>query len=265
MANAFPQTIVDGPARVAAPYGLFSVLAFREPLDKHWEGAGVTWQSLDGSKNLGVFGAVQTDPDNNLGSPKTFERVVTIETAGVFTLYGQQKITPMTWTQEAASARARDLLLGLEERAVERVLGGVVSGLPLNFADATPFTSSQLHSEVIAELEGFIAENYGSRGVIHMSRLDASNALSARVLETRGNGLSTRLGTPVAAGSGYAEGVAYCSSSLLAHRSDVFDSSGQPYDNLDKETNDLYAIAERTYSIGYEALALGAVTITPLA
>ena len=254
---------VVGPARVPAPYGLFSVLQFRDSFDRHWEAGGVQWQSLDGTVNLGVVGAPQADPADTSGLPKTFARKGQTDEAGVFTLYGQQKVTPGPgWNQESASERARDLLTMLEERTVEMVLAGAIGDLAPSFSSATVVGASLDLVEVIADLENFLGDNYGSRGVIHLSRDNAIRGLStSAVLETRGNGLFTKLGTPVVAGSGYPSDAAYATSALVGYRSEVFDNVGQPYDPLDKSTNDLFAIAERTYSIGFEAKALALVTI----
>lgn len=262
MANAFPTQLVASPARVPAQYGLFSVLSFREPADRHWEAGGVQWESLNGSTALGVVGAIQATRSETFGLPKEFSTDDDVDAAAVFTVYGQQKITPIAWPQDRASERARARLTALEERQVERVLAGVdVGAASPVFADAAPFTAAADADQAIALLEDFLADNYGSRGVIHLSRYQAILALKGDVLETRNNGLFTVLGTPVVAGQGYANGVAYCTSALVGYRSDVFDNIGQSYDLLDKDTNDLYAIAERTYCIGFESAALGAVTI----
>lgn len=262
MANSLAPQVVNGPARVAAPYGLFSVLDFREPADSHWEAGGVTWKSFSGEDPLGTVGAVQTNPEDIDGLPKTFTGDISTDAAGVFTVYGHQKVTPGAWSQGAASERARAHLTALEERTVEAVLSGELALLTSPMSAAFPFAAANDMVDVISLLEGFLAVNYGSRGVIHLSRANAIIALSRdAALETRGNGLYTKLGTPVVAGSGYPDDAAWATSALVAYRSDVFDNTTRPYDLLDKLHNDLYAIAERTYCIGYEASALGEVTI----
>lgn len=260
MANATAPYVVTGPARTPAPYGLFSVVDFREDGTRRWENGGVTWASFDGTELLGVVGAVQAD-DTLPGTPKTFESSTDQEEAGVFTVYGQQKVTPIAWSQEDASTRARAILTSLEERTVETVLAGTIAGLAQTLSDAPVIGSDSDMLEVVAILEDWLADHYGSRGVLHMNRGNALRGIAAKALETRGRGLYTRLGTPVVAGQGYPDDAAYATSALLGYRSDVFENTGRPYDLLDKGTNDLYAIAERTYSLGFESAALGAVTI----
>jgi len=263
MANAFPTPVVASPARTPAPYGLFSVLDFREPLDRYWEGGGVTWLSFDGATQLGIVGRVQEPYEETSGLPKTFTPSTETDAAGVFTVYGTQKVTPGEgWDQAKAQERANTILTTLEERTVEAVLSGAVPGLTPNFSSATTVNSTSSFVDAVAYLENWLANQYGSRGVLHLSRGNAIRAIAAKALETRGGGLFTRLGTPVVAGSGYDDDSVWATSSLVAYRSEVFPRGGIPYDLLDKNTNDLYAIAERTYSIGFESRALGVVTIT---
>jgi len=263
MANAYPVQTVTSPARVPAPYGLFSVLAFREPFNAHWQGGGIKWLSIDGSIPLGVIGPVQEDRETTTGMPKQFALGELVDNAGIFTVYGQQKITPIASTQAISTERARLLLTALEERTIETVLSGAVAGLTPDFTTSpdtvTPGTDI---IENLGALENYLATNYGSRGVIHMSRDQAVAGVAAGAMVTKGNGLFTALGTPVVAGSGYTKTKMFATSALVAYRSDIFDNVGQPYDLLDKETNDLYAIAERTYSIGFESAALGVITLS---
>jgi hypothetical protein len=264
MATALhPQQYVPGPARVPIKFGLFSVLDFRGTPDTNWEGGGERWQSFNGTPELGIIGPTQQLESDILGNTLSFTPSTDIDTAGVFTVYGQDRVTPGPgWSGDQAKQRARDFLAALEERAAEMALAGVVAGLTPNMSTAPSAGSSIDLIQVIALLEGYLADHYGSLGVIHMSRSNALLAVSRdNVLIAQGNALFTKLGTPVVAGQGYADTVAYCTSALLGYRSEVFESTGRPYDLLNKNTNDLYAIAERTYSIGFESAALAAVTI----
>lgn len=261
---AFLKPYVPGPARIPVKYGLFSVLDFRGSSDQRWEGNGVQFQSFDGGFDLGVVGAEQTPQSGTVGLPLDFSTSDDMDEAGVFSVYGQQVITPAAgWTQDIASARAEAFLFALEERTVERVLAGTIAaGFSPKLSDASVIDTVTSMKYAVASLERYLAENYGSQGIIHMSRADAVIGLSTdATLVTQGNGLFTKLGTPVAAGQGYPDGTAWCTSSMIAYRSDVYHDSTIPYDLLDKEQNDLYAIAQRTYSVGWESAALAAVTI----
>jgi hypothetical protein len=263
MVAAFPQPFVPGPARIPVKYGLFSVLDFRGSADAHWSGAGVRFQDFDGSEDLGVVG-FQPASGDPLGIPREFESSVDVDEAGVFSVYGQQVITPAGgWTQEKASARAEDFLIALEERTVEKVMSGqIAAGFSPNLTAATSIGSTDRVIHAVAALEEYLSDHYGSLGVLHLSRADALIGLSLDAcLMVQGGGIYTKLGTPVAAGQGYPDGTAWCTSQLIAYRSEIDTLSGRSYDLLDKGENDLYAVAQRTYTIGWESAALAAITI----
>jgi hypothetical protein len=54
---------------------------------------------------------------------------------------------------------------------------------------------------------------------------------------------------------------AYASPALAGYRSEVFDSSATPGDLMDRQTNVLYAIAERSYILGYDPCGVGAAEL----
>ncbi|HWU31995.1 MAG TPA: hypothetical protein VN108_03920, partial [Marmoricola sp.] len=68
--------------------------------------------------------------------------------------------------------------------------------------------------------------------------------------------LLTPLGTPVVAGAGISDGFIGITSSPVAYRGAVEDLSGRDYDLLDRGQNDLLAIAERAYTVGFEDCGL---------
>jgi hypothetical protein len=124
-------------------------------------------------------------------------------------------------------------------------------------------------------LEDYLAANYGSQGVIHLTKGFALQALSLDLLETTGNGtrLVTKLGTPVAAGAGYpgtapggaAAGPnatwAYASPALFGYRSEVF----TPDDTFDHAHNELTSLAGRSYLFGFDPCGVGAVKVATVA
>jgi hypothetical protein len=125
-------------------------------------------------------------------------------------------------------------------------------------------------------LEAIIGQQYGALGVIHLPRAVALQALGEHLLETKGGRLQTMLGTPVVAGAGYPgsgpDGSSipgkpwiYASAALFGYRSDVFTSSNRAGDLLDRASNDLYAVAERTYLLGFDDCTTAAVQIDPRA
>jgi hypothetical protein len=86
----------------------------------------------------------------------------------------------------------------------------------------------------------------------------------AKKLESRGGRMYTRsLQTPVIVGEGYATGMIFGTAPLFGYRSDVFTSSERRGDLLDRSNNNLYAIAERTYLVGFDPCPVLKVTFTP--
>jgi hypothetical protein len=81
------------------------------------------------------------------------------------------------------------------------------------------------------------------------------------------------LGTPVAAGAGYpgsgpaGEAAAagtqwmFVTPAMFGYRSEVFPSSAVRGDLLDRSKNDLYAVAERNYVLGFDPCGVGAVLV----
>ena len=119
-------------------------------------------------------------------------------------------------------------------------------------------------ARAIAALDQWVAVHYGSQGVLHMTREAALLGLAEDVLVVRGGSLMTALGTPVVAGSGYPgtgpagqvpsanQSYIYATPALLGFRSEVFPGAAPASAGFDKGRNDLHAVAERTYVVGYD-------------
>lgn len=269
-----PALVVDGQPRVALPFGLFSVLTPRTSPDAHWQG-GIEWETLTCEPAGGIGDPSCVAEPGITGLPKEFEGSGTLGEASPFTVYGTYSCSPVGHTVEYAQERAVEHLLAREEARAEQALwtgdldnGGFAPG-------ATAVSASTLTiAQAVAALEGWIATNYGSLGVIHMTRETATLAIAADVVTVKGNGLYTALGTPVVAGAGYdgsdPDGDApdagttniYATPALLGYRSDVFPGAEPVASGFDRESNDLFAVAERTYVIGYDPCGTAVANVT---
>jgi hypothetical protein len=267
---------------VALPFGLFSTFTFRPNGAERWE-AGIAWESIpcDPADGIGYFDWVT--PANTIGLPKDFtEETPGDRVATPFTVYGHFKCSPTGWSPEQAQTRSDEHLTAREEARVEQALWtGDLGNVPnLAGANMDAGSSVELFGGLAAKpgrglgvLENHIATEYGSLGIIHMSRAIASVMISLGLLEARGGRLVTTLGTPVAAGAGYpSSGVAgeaapanqawaFASPALFGYRSDIFTSSNRSGDLLDKSQNVLYAVSERNYLLGFDPCGVGAVLI----
>lgn len=258
-----PAALVEGAARLPLPYGLFSAVAMR-PSGDRWEN-GVLWEPGTTSE----LGAV---PAPDCESPTDIDLGLTanVEDAGEassFTVYGYYHGNPIATSPEVAQAKALDHLLNREEARVEKALWtGDLGNTPslAGTAELLEVDDPYTYVEGLALLEQTVAADYGSLGVIHMTRQMASVGLSLQALSARNGKLTTALGTPVVAGAGYdgsdpdgqdapeGQSYVYVTPQLFGYRSEPFTSSGRPGDLLDRTDNTLYAIAERTYLIGFD-------------
>ena len=262
-----PAALVEPPVRAPLPYGLFSVLLWRPDGEGRWRN-GASWESGTCDPARGI-GDVACDPDvDTIGLPKDLSWDQLAGAASPFTVYGVWACSPVAATPERAEEMARAHLLAREEARVEQALWlGDLGNVPnltaaVTAAGAGATVTGATVEEAWGELEGLLGAEYGSLGVIHAPRKHALVALAKGILETSGGRLRTKLGTPVAAGAGYPdEGRIIGTGALFGYRTDVFVPSARAGDLLDHTRNDLYAVAERSYLIGFDPCGVGAATI----
>lgn len=263
-----PATLVEGTPRVGLPFGLFSQVAMRPGVGERWQ-LGVQWETLTCEPLDGIGFAFTDDRDGVLGLPKNLDPLAASPLeASSFTVYGHFTASPAAFTPEVAQERAILHLQAREEARVEQALwtGDLDNTPSLRSALFDGAAAAQNIAVGIALLEEYNASEYGSRGLIHLTTACASIGLSEDVLESRSGRLFTNLGTPVIAGAGYdgsgptdadppasGERWAYITPPLFGYRSEVFTSSARPGDLLNTTKNDLYAVAERTYLLGFDA------------
>jgi hypothetical protein len=256
--------VAVGPPHVQNPYGLFSVVNFLQPGDAqpYWESGGVTWEAFTALLDaLGEAGSSTGLPKNTENDDRWFEK----ETASPFTVYGFFKGTPIgRGNLSALQARALDMLLAGEQARVEHELWAGTSGGTPNLATDTTDLGSVAGDlvEAVALCEEFLANTYGNLGVIHMSRANLVRASASGALKPQGSLMITPAGTPIVAGTGYTSDLVKCSPAIMGMRSEVFYSQNRADagDGLDVHNNDFYALAERTYLLGFDPTGVGTVT-----
>lgn len=241
--------VVDAAPRQGLPYGLFSQLAFRPAGDLRWTlPDGVTWESLDCAPASGIA-HLCVDP------------ATMTETSGIdfpegmaFTVYAMEICSPIGRTFDAAQGRATAKLFELEQAEVERAIWSGLYGAAPFLSDATDTTDFGTHpaAEALIELEQGYSSALGSLGVIHMSRGLALRYLGEDQLVRVANRLETANGTPVVAGAGYADGTMVATPPLFGYRSEIFAPGEDEAARLDRGRNDRYALAERSYLVGWD-------------
>lgn len=143
-----------------------------------------------------------------------------------------------------------------EQNAVERFLWAelttAVSSLPT--AVASP-------KAALGMVEQLLAEGYGAQGVIHVNRFGAT--LLEPNLERDGSKLTTKLGTTVVAGGGYAETGATVTvpTAVPIIGTGALRILRGPLNNdamaFDQERNGWNIVAQRTYVVGWDCFAVG--------
>lgn len=272
-----PLALVPGPERTPLPYGLFSTFTWR-PNGDRWE-SGVEWERQICDPVEGI-GQAYCDPADTIGLPKDLSRNGQGSgEATPFTVYGHFNCSPVGFTVDEAQRRATAHLESREGQRVERAFWtGDLGNTPNLQSDVVTIGAAAVSvREGLAALETYIGAEYGSLGVIHMTRGAALVAAGLGLLTTTGGRLLTAVGTPVAAGAGYpgtGPGVtavpdpiptdlswAYVTAPVFGYRSDAFSSSNRSGDLFDRASNDLYAIAERSYLLGFDDCGTAAVQL----
>lgn len=264
------RPLVRAPGRSQVRYGLFSQVDFSNT-GPHWQ-LGVDFESDGCGPLLGIgdpscVPAGGTGTDGVLGLPKDFGDGPTgpeLSTASPFTVYGTYQCT--AGANDAQAFANRRLEAGEEWRVEQALWTGDLGNTPNLPAGADSLGSGLSLSAGIGLLEQYAAERYG-RGVIHLTRWATLEGLAQGLLEKNDDGLVTVLGTPVVAGTGYQDNsdgtsVGYVTSEMLGFRSEIFTSSNRLGDLLDRGTNWMRAIAERTYLIGWDPCGVGKVEIS---
>lgn len=264
-----PAALVTGAPRQPLPFGLFSSFSIRPEGAGRWQ-SGVKWEvgTCEGADGIGAPWC-PPDEDTIIGLPKDLDpRNAPDGEASPFTIYGHYACSALSNSFAEAQRLANENLIQREEARVEQALWtGDLGNVP-NFSGANGYpapTDVGVYSDALAALasiEQWIADEYGSLGVIHMSRRNA--VLLTKYLESRGGRLYTKaLQTPVVAGAGYDSEAIIGTPALFGYRSEVFDSSARPGDLMDRGNNDMVAVAERTYVIGFDPCGVGKVTVGP--
>lgn len=183
-----------------------------------------------------------------IGFPKQALNSQGTVTATAFTVYAYEKCSPVGRSVADAQARAEATLAAYEENAVERFFWTGALGNTPNLSQAVSYSDW-------AGAECQLAQAFsGAQGVLHAGRDLVMQGLASQHLRLTGRTVTTKLGTPVVAGSGYPCGGWQIkgTSALIGYRSEPFTSTGRPGDLFDRGSNELHAIVERNYLLGYD-------------
>lgn len=255
MTTVAPAQVITGPPRVPLPYGISSVVTYLPANGGRWEN-GAVWEAMTCDPLPPVL-VYDCDPEEAEGFPKVFDAEGGTGEAHTYTVYGTYKCSPIAQSADWATDRAREHLTSREDQAVSMRLWRDLVEDP-EYADLGTFDTA----EALGAVECWLREHYGALGVLHVS-CRALPLLAERSLVYPNNSTSLRsiYGTPVVVTDAPEGAEIGITPALLAYRSDVFVSSNRGHDLLDRNTNELFGLAERTFLIGWDPCGTATATI----
>lgn len=278
-----PRKYVDPPTRQPLPYSLVQMTDWRDSNDPHWQ-AGIEWQSLCGNSATALDYCVTGAA---LPAQKVDTGGLEPRAANPFTVYAEIDCSPVGTHWERGMADARRLLEQSEAHAVEQAFWtGTAAGVtntvyPRLAADTAVYdtgSSFRVQLQTVAvvvtgglgvtpalgmgALEDAAADCYHGVVTIHVPMIAIPSLMHRGIIQRDGARLRTISGNTVVVGAGYANtspaGVAagvgqawiYSTGTVFGYRSSV--KTFMREQSLERSTNTLKAIAERTYVLGFE-------------
>lgn len=247
--------LVEAPAVVPQPYGIFSVAEPRLATDEHWR-LGIRWQSQACAEAKVTTGAC-IEPRETPLTPDDYCYTVEFEPFTVYA-YDNDDIPGHTLAEHQAQAIQR--LVNGEQKAVESQVWaniGTDAGAPVDL-------SGYDIRFALGFVEQQIAQNYGGTGVIHVNHLVATVLWDAFVVQ--GGRLTTIHGTPVVVGSGYdlatdplaRLGYIYGTGAMVIYRGDIDTRESA----INKPINQVSYIAQRDYVVGWDCYSVAVKATT---
>jgi len=281
------RQLVDLPAAFTPlPYGLWDTVQHPAADGPHWQN-GITWiercpagdTTYDECLSVTGTGSPPEPPAKTANVEQSFRGALPI------TVYAEFECSPVGIAE--AESIASDALARVEQTQVETAFwtggaGGHAVVFPHLSADAevldgdvvlqpvaTPVVTGADVAHALGVLEQELADCYKGQGLIHVPRsvLPTLAAWNLTRLDDDGR-LVTLAGNLVVAGTGYtgsgpdgsaaADGTAwiYATGAAWGYRSDPYVSRLR--DSLDRTSNTIRMLAERTYLISYECCLLAA-------
>jgi hypothetical protein len=269
-----PPMYVDAPAVTPYLYGLFSVAQMPVDADEHWQ-CGVEYEPQACGPAKTWADPCDDDPLNPQ-APKAADEGVALVTGSPFVVYAGFNCHLVGRSEADVQARAAQALALGEQRAVEQAYWtGEAGNYPLLADPAAVVLGGGAVSPIAAlgALEGYLGSNYGGIGVIHTPRAVVAWLSREGVLSRDRDRLVTDLGTWVAAGGGYAvntgpdgtpaaAGTAwmYATGAVVVRRSPVWLNPDSVAQALDRTSNLVHLLAERTYVITHECILAAVLT-----
>lgn len=286
-----PRQLVAPPGFADRGFGLLSTVELRDTPEVHWRN-GVTFTTLCG------LGSSSYDDLCVTGTPAAKAADMSTPTRGAtpFVAFAEVDCPPVGYIVEEQRARGVDALTRTESWQVERAFWtgqaggdtgivyphlaadttvldvGVLPEVTLQCA-ATSVTGSVILdvAEGLGRLEAAYAGCANGQGVIHVPTILAEQLWRANVVKANGPQLRTQLGNLVAVGAGYPgtgpDGGSLPNAVWVYMTGPVFAYRSMPEtfafrESLDRSSNTVRTIVERTYVLGFDCCCLFALPIS---
>lgn len=208
-------------------------------------------------------------------TPKEFENPGVIE-GFQFAVYGGLTCKPFGFNEATGLSEIERVFALKESRGVERALmetrfiagpdDDSGAGVDLRWPAATDITpAGGVSAKVgLALLEGYAVSRYSGQPTLHLPYTVGSLLAGEKTIEPVGGKFFTPLGAKVAVGAGYefpnsgpdgTEAAAgtrwlYATGEVMVARSEIISNV-----QMDRSTNDIYALAERRYIVAVDCFA----------
>lgn len=281
-----PRQYVAAPTFTPLPYGLLTALSteIRQPSDEHWTG-GVTWESIC-TDTVGLTYdecLVVSGVGGSLPEPPSKSATASFDPRGAlpFTVYFEIDCSApgfydrvdeaITFATAIAETRAVEQALwtGVSAPNVASVYPHLAADAEVNDENMTLQTAAVVVSGsgivgALGAVEQSLAQCYGGVGVIHAPRGLAPAFADAHLLEREGPRYRTPNGNVIVFGTGYPgtgpDGTGtnwiYGTGMPFIYRNEL--TVFQPRESINRETNTVLALAERTYVIGWDCCHVAA-------
>lgn len=262
---AEPLVYVDAPATTPYRYGLFSAAAVVDPASQREFQAGVEWEPQCADVPASTSAAAASDPDR---TPMALPDGVPHAAAGVIRLYAG--LTDRSVARPDVLERARRALGLVEQQSLEHYAWTGEAGQTPYLADAgtevlagSDVTPVPLE-EGVGRLEAHIAARAGVLGVLWAPRWTAGWFAAKQLTRAEGPRLVAPLGDPLVfaettgvgpggAAPGEGEAWLYGTGPVMVRRSAVY--LPKLPEALDRRDNEVFAVAERFYTVGWGCVA----------
>lgn len=263
-----PPVFVAAPPVEPARYGLLSASTLTLETDPHWTN-GVEWEE----QPTGAAALSAADCSAVHDRSAVPDGIPVRQSAPIIVWSGFRCRT-VGLDEAQIEQRAKDALSVGELTAVEQTVWSTVPGAIMHPTETTILAAGAPVSAAVGVglLEAYMADTVGGTAIIHAPRRVAPVLAEHRLVETSPAKLTTILGSTYAFGS-YAgsspAGVAApagqvwlaATGQTVVRRSDVRVLGQGWAQTVNPRTNEVYALAQRTYTVSYPA-ARAAVLIT---